>query len=107
MWGEQQTLCGSMELGAGRLLQAAKHESCLCREEGAWALSGDALAGSPNMVAQMQCHACHRTHLAEGTRCPFLLEVGMPVSSQHSHSYYSASDRRLRSVAQTPQGCCQ
>lgn len=50
-----RTLCGGggqEELCASRLLQAAEHAACLRREEGAWALCGDALAGSPSVTIQ-------------------------------------------------------
>lgn len=102
MWGEQQTLCGSMELGAGRLLQTAKHEACLHREEGAWALSGDTLAGSPSVAAQMQCHAigptwqkAHGAHVSLRWECLWLPSMAI-------HTTVPLIGGR----GVTPQGCC-
>lgn len=85
------------EPGAGRVLQAVEHAACLRREEGARALCGDALAGSPSATVQTWRHACRGTPPGSAHIVP-TATLGGVHTPPHSRLHCSASDEPLRSL---------
>lgn len=83
-----RTLCGGggqEELCASRLLQAAEHAACLRREEGAWALCGDALAGSPSVTIQSGAAPYVGLRLGSRHTGAHISPGGGAVPPQHGH----------------------